>query len=87
MLYNAYAIRTYKEEVPKDMIPLEVSLKACMDDFQKYVDSIHDIMEHKFLVFICNPGLLKHWVTIVVVNPFSIFENAEYSETDKQAVG
>ena len=47
-------------------------------------------MEHKFLVFICNPGLLKQWLTIIVVNPFLIFEkadNSESSETDMQAVG
>ena len=47
-------------------------------------------MEHKFLVFICNPGLLKHWKTIVVVNPFLIFETgekSESSETENEMVG
>jgi hypothetical protein len=35
----------------------------------KYIDSRLDILEQKFLIFLCNLGH-NHWVSVVVVNPF-----------------
>jgi hypothetical protein len=37
-----------------------------------YIDSRLDILEHKFLVFVCN--VRGHWISIVVVNPFLVFD-------------
>jgi hypothetical protein len=43
------------------------------EDMQKYIDSRLDVFEHKFLVFACNIKEM-HWVSIVVVNPFLVFD-------------
>jgi hypothetical protein len=36
---------------------------------QDYIDTSLSILQHKFLVFLCNEGE-THWVSVVVVNPF-----------------
>ena len=61
-------------------------LDTPMQDIHKYVDSICDIMEHKFLVFLFNTGE-EHWVTMVVVNPRAIFMKSMGSTTDHKAAG
>jgi hypothetical protein len=62
-------------------MPLVMRNKATDEDLQahktnfdvviKYIDSRLDVLEQKFLVFICNVGR-NHWVSVVVVNPFLI---------------
>jgi hypothetical protein len=54
---------------------------AAMHDIHKYVDSIRDIMDHKYLAFLFNTGE-AHWVTMVVVNPSAIFTASIGSGTD-----
>ena len=49
------------------------SYNANFDKVQNYIDSRLDILEHKFLVFVCNVNDC-HWVSIVVVNPFLVFD-------------
>jgi hypothetical protein len=44
-----------------------------MQGIQAYIDSRLDILQHKFLVFICNINDL-HWVSVVVVNPFLVLD-------------
>jgi hypothetical protein len=43
--------------------------KKNFDAVIKYIDSRLDILEQKFLVFLCNLRR-NHWVSVVVVNPF-----------------
>jgi hypothetical protein len=45
-----------------------------LECIQKYIDSKLDILEHKFLVFLCNQSNM-HWVSVVVVNPFLVFDH------------
>ena len=56
-------------------------IQEAMHDIHKYVDSIHDILEHKYLAFLFNTGE-AHWVTMVVVNPSAIFTESTVSGTD-----
>jgi len=44
-----------------------------LEGIQDYTDSRLDIFEHKFLVFVCNRSD-THWVSVVVVNPFLVFD-------------
>jgi hypothetical protein len=48
--------------------------------FSQYVDSVHDLFEHKFLLFLCNPSEM-HWITIVVVNPSLLYNSVHKSKT------
>jgi hypothetical protein len=48
---------------------------------QDYIDTILDILQHKFLVFLCNEREM-HWVSVVVINPFLVFDR--YSAEEKQ---
>jgi hypothetical protein len=45
--------------------------EANMQGIQDYIESRLDILQHKFLVFVCNINNI-HWVSVVVVNPFLI---------------
>jgi hypothetical protein len=38
---------------------------------QDYIDSRHDILEHKFLFLVCNVCQM-HWISVVVINPFLV---------------
>jgi hemerythrin-like domain-containing protein len=57
---------------PKD----DQKYKFYIDYFTQYVDSVHDLFEHKFLVFLCNPSEM-HWITIVVVSS-SLLYNSDH---------
>ena len=61
-------------------------LDTSMHDIHRYVDSICDILEHKFLVFLFNEEN-KHWVTMVVVNPSAIFINSHAAEKNSKSTG
>jgi hypothetical protein len=39
----------------------------------EYIKSRLDILEHKFLIFLCNTNA-NHWVSVVVINPFCVVE-------------
>ena len=54
-----------------------------LEGIQDYIDSKLNVFEHKFLVFLCNQSH-SHWVSVVVVNPFLVFnqylaEGKDYS--------
>jgi len=53
-----------------------------MEGIQAYIDSRLHIMQHKFLVFICNINDV-HWISVVVVNPFLRFD--QYLEEGKES--
>ena len=55
-----------------------------MEGIQAYIESRLDIFEHKFLVFVCNINNM-HWVSVVVVNPFLVFD--PYLAEGKQKAG
>jgi hypothetical protein len=42
-----------------------------VEGIQDYIDSRLDILEHKFLFFVCNVSQI-HWISVVVVNPFLV---------------
>jgi flagellar assembly factor FliW len=42
------------------------------------------MLEHKFLVFVCNPSD-THWVSVVVINPFLIFEKYLAESNNKES--
>jgi hypothetical protein len=44
-----------------------------IEGIQDYMDSKLDLFEHKFLVFLCNESH-THWVSVVVVNPFLVYD-------------
>jgi hypothetical protein len=44
-----------------------------LDAIFMYIQSRLDILEHKFLVFLCNTNT-NHWVSVVVINPFIVVE-------------
>ena len=46
---------------------------STLADIQKYIDTRLDIFEHKFLVFALNINN-THWLSVVVVNPFLVFD-------------
>ena len=48
----------------------------------EYIDTRLDILEHKFLVFICNINV-THWVAVVVVNPFLVSDGFIHEQEDK----
>jgi Ulp1 protease family, C-terminal catalytic domain len=54
-----------------------------MDGILKYIDSRLDILQHKFLVFLCNVRHM-HWVSVVVVNPFLVLEQEEQQQKENQ---
>jgi hypothetical protein len=54
-------------------------------NIQKYVDSWLDILKHKFLVYVCNVGR-SHWISIVVINPFLVFDQYNVPSKGKDAV-
>ena len=86
LMYDGYTAHKKLHEKTQDPTAAQRQLNKAVDDLHKYLNSIHDIMEHKFLVFVCNANDY-HWVTMVVVNPFSIYEQADSSETNIQPVG
>jgi hypothetical protein len=45
------------------------------------VDTVRDLFEHKFLVFLCNP-LHMHWMAIVVVNPSLPYNSVQTMKTE-----
>jgi hypothetical protein len=54
-------------------------------DIRLYIDTRLDILENKFLVFICNIGS-NHWVSVVVVNPNLIFDKFSPEDNCEQSV-
>ena len=65
-------------------IPPEL-LQEYNSNFEKvrdYIDSRLDILEHKFIVFVCNQQDC-HWVSIVVVNPFLVFDRYVAKDTPR----
>jgi hypothetical protein len=57
------------------VIPPKV-LRKYNYNFEKvrdYIDARLDILEHKFIVFLCNRNE-SHWLSTVVVNPFLVFD-------------
>ena len=60
------------------------NLHLAMKTLHKYLDSTHDIMEHKYLAFLFNTGAL-HWVTMVVVNPSCISMESIASGSDRKS--
>jgi hypothetical protein len=54
-----------------------------MDVILKYIDSRLDILQHKFLVFLCNVRHM-HWLSVVVVNPFLVLEQEEQQQKENQ---
>jgi hypothetical protein len=61
-------------EDKKDMY--ETNLDAVFE----YIKSRLDILEHKFLVFLCNMDR-NHWVSVVVINPFVVLEANQQTGT------
>jgi len=51
----------------------ERTINANISDIKKYIDTRLDIMENKFLMFLCNVSS-NHWISVVVVNAFVIFD-------------
>ena len=49
------------------------TINANISDIKKYIDTRLDIMENKFLMFVCNISS-NHWISVVVVNAFVIFD-------------
>ena len=60
-------------------------VKLCYDTnfacVQRYLDSRLDIMQHKFLVFVFNVNS-SHWVSVVVINPYLVFDRYMKDEED-----
>ena len=51
--------------------------------FCDYLDCVHDLFEHKFLVFLCNPSDI-HWFTFVMVNQLLIYNKGHLTKTWKE---
>ena len=45
----------------------------------EYIDTRLDVLEHKFLVFICNIDV-THWVAVMVVNPLLVSDKYIHGE-------
>jgi hypothetical protein len=58
-----------KENAPKKA---KRTYQTNLDAIFKYIESRLDILEHKFLVFLCNANNTNHWVSVVVINPFRV---------------
>jgi hypothetical protein len=59
-----------KENPPKKVKrTYHINLEAIF----KYIESRLDILECKFLVFLCNTNT-NHWVSVVAINPFCVVE-------------
>jgi hypothetical protein len=54
----------------------------CIEECCKYVDSVRDLFEHKFLVFLCNPTH-AHWISYVVVNPLLVYQKGKPGSTSQ----
>jgi hypothetical protein len=52
-----------------------------VDKVREYIESRLDILEHKFIVFVCNVNQ-NHWLSIVVVNPFLVFDRYVAEDND-----
>jgi hypothetical protein len=57
-----------KENAPKKA---QRTYETNLDVIFKYIESRLDILEHRFLVFLCNTNS-NHWVAVVVINPFIV---------------
>ena len=69
-VHAAYTImEKAKKEVQQPNQSEQKLLDAEICDIQKYIDTRLDIMENKFLIFVCNISS-THWISIVVVNPW-----------------
>jgi hypothetical protein len=56
-----------------------------IERLHRYIDSRLDILEHKFLVYVINVGN-NHWVSVVVINPFLVFEQYLKKGSDKSFI-
>ena len=60
-------------------------VKLCYDHnfacVRQYIDSTLDLMQHKFLVFVFNVNS-SHWVSVVVVNPYLVFDTYMNDQED-----
>lgn len=68
-LYNTQATANKRELTGVE----QRMLNTMFFDIQEYIDATLDIMENKFLVFLCNINN-THWISVVVVNPFLVFD-------------
>jgi hypothetical protein len=59
-----------KENAPKKV---KRTYQTNLDAIFKYIESRLNILEHKFLSFLCNNNT-NHWVSVVVINPFLVVE-------------
>jgi hypothetical protein len=59
-----------KEEAPQNV---KIIYQTNLDAIFKYMESMLNILEHKFLVFPCNTNT-NHWVSVAVINPFLVVE-------------
>jgi hypothetical protein len=66
-----------KEKEEKD----EEKYKFYIQYFAQYMDTVRDLFEHKFLVFLCNPSDM-HWMAIVVVNPSLRYNSVHTLKTE-----
>ena len=68
-IYNVFAPVWDETATPEQTLQYNGHMKRMME----YLDTRLDVLEHKFLVFICNIST-THWVAVVVVNPFLVSE-------------
>jgi hypothetical protein len=59
-----------KEDAPQNVIR---TYQMNLDAIFKYIESRLHILEHKFLIFLCNTNR-NHLVSVVVINPFFVVE-------------
>jgi Ulp1 protease family, C-terminal catalytic domain len=66
-----------KEKQEKD----EKKYKFYIQYFAQYVDTVRDLFEHKFLIFLYNPSHM-HWMAIVVVIPSLLYNSFLKKKTE-----
>jgi hypothetical protein len=85
-VHTAYKVMEKSVKEDRDnTIAEKKELNNMIADIKLYIDTRLDILENKFLVFICNIGR-NHWVSVVVVNPIIIFDKFLPEDNCEQSV-
>ena len=72
MMQEVYDRKIKLDRTENPMDAQKIHYQEQLQHFFKYVNSCHDFFDKKFLAFIYNLAL--HWMVIIVVNPFLVFE-------------
>jgi hypothetical protein len=54
-----------------------------LEGIQDYIEASLDILENKFLVFLCNVNNM-HWISVVVINPFLVYDRHTLPQDDEE---